>query len=169
MRAIRDTSGQAIAEHLLLYAGIMVPLTFAVIFTAELLWTWHSIVEITRVGARYAATHCWQPSAENVMNYMRAHVPPMVDRDQFTAGEVEIEVKYYSRDAASGTLVEFSCDQAECSNMCVPDTVSVRVRNYEFRHFMSYLGLPAVAMPEFPASLPIESAGCDAESGVCLP
>ena len=30
-----------------------------VIFVAEMLWVWHSVVDFTRDGARYAATHCW--------------------------------------------------------------------------------------------------------------
>jgi hypothetical protein len=53
--------------------------------------------------------------------------------------------------------------------MCVPDAVTVRVTNYEFRKFMGYLGLPPVSVPDFYTTVPIESAGCDPEQGTCLP
>ena len=51
-------------EFALLYAGVMLPLTFMVIFVAEMLWVWHSVIDFTRDGARYAATHCWQSRCE---------------------------------------------------------------------------------------------------------
>jgi hypothetical protein len=162
-------SGQATMEYVLMCAGVIFPLTFAIIFTAELLWVWHSVVEFTRDGARYAATHCWQGDGQNVMDYMRAHVPPMVDMSQITGGEAELEIAYFSKDPASGQLVDFACDGGDCSTLCVPDAVRVRLRNYQFRYFMGYLGLPAVAIPDFYTTLPIESAGCDPEQGTCLP
>jgi hypothetical protein len=34
---------------------------------------------------------------------------------------------------------------------------------------MAFLGLPPVSLPNFQTSLPVESAGCDAESGTCTP
>lgn len=161
-----ESSGQQAVEYAIVYSGVMLPLTFAVIFTAQLLWVWHSVVDFTRDGARYASTHCWMSSADNVKEYMRAHVPLMIDREQFQEG-TNIEVQYYSRDADSGTLVEFSCESSECSTLCVPDVVTVRIQGYEFRHFMSYLGLPPVTMPDFQTTVPMESAGCDAETLTC--
>ncbi len=171
MRRFRGESGQATVEHVLLYGGVLLPVTFAIVFTAELLWVWHSVVEFTRDGASYAATHCWQADAENVLNYMRSHIPRMVDWEQFQTGQAEIQVQYFKRDAESGSVVEFSCEGGECSTDCVPDLVSVRVQNYEFRRFMSYMGLPPVPLPDFHATVPIESAGCSAdEEGVtCRP
>lgn len=159
--------GQATVEYALVYAGVLLPVTFMLIFTSQLLWAWHSIAEFTREGARYASTHCWQGSGDNVRTHMRANVPVMVDRDQFVNGEVDIQVQYFARDPDTGQLAEFTCDGAECSTECVPDAVIVRIQNYEFRRFMSFLGLPAVAVPDFQTSLPMESAGCDPELGSC--
>lgn len=157
------------AEFALLYAGVILPLSFAIVFTAEILWIWHSVVDFTRDGARYAATHCWQPGGGNVSNYMRTHVPRMIDMDQFQNGQAEIAIDYFSRDPDTGSLTEFSCDSGECSAACIPDMVTVRVTNYEFRRFVSFLGLPPVPIPDFRTSAPIESAGCDPEQGTCLP
>jgi hypothetical protein len=161
--------GQATIEYVITLGGLVIPLTFAIIFTAELLWVWHSAVDFTRDGARYAATHCWQPGGENVASYMRTNVPLMVDMDQFRGGQAEIAVDYFRRNTETGQLEAFSCDGGECSTDCIPDTVTVRIRNYEFRRFFSYLGLSPVRMPEFQTALPMEGAGCDPEQGSCLP
>ena len=160
--------GQATVEYAIVAAGVLIPMTFGIIYAAQLLWIWHSVTDFTREGARYATTHCWQSDGGNVLNYMKTHVPPMVDQQQFQSGPVEIDVSYFSRDPGSGALTPFSCD-ADCGTSCIPDTVTVQVRNYEFRGFVGYLGLPPVPIPDFQMSMPIESAGCDPDSGVCLP
>ena len=162
-------TGQSTVEFAIVYAGVVLPVTFMVVYTAQLLWIWNSVVEFSRDGARYAATHCWQPGGANVVGYMRQNVPLMLDQDQFQNGEVEITVNYFSKDPDSGALVEFTCDGAECSTECVPEVVTVHVLNYEFRRFMSYIGLPPVQMPDFLTTLPVESLGCDPDQGTCLP
>lgn len=169
MRRARSQPGQATVEFVVLYGALVLPLTFALLFTAELLWVWHSVVEFTRAGARYAATHCWQASGENVITYMRDHVPPMVDQEQFRGGPAEIVVEYFARDPETGQLTEFTCESGECSTQCVPDAVTVRVQNYEFRRFVTFLGLAPVALPDFHTSVPVESAGCTADEGTCTP
>ena len=161
-------SGQSTMEFALTYAGVLAPALFAIVFTAQLLWIWHSVVEFTRAGAQYAATHCWQASGDNVLGYMRSNVPPMLDQQQFQNGTVTLEVDYFSVDPASGQLLPFSCG-GECSTACIPDTVTVHVLNYQFTSFVSYLGLPPVMIPDFQASMPVESAGCDPEQGTCFP
>ena len=161
-------AGQVTVEYTILMGGVIIPATFGIIYMAQLLWIWHSVVEFTRDGARYAATHCWQADSGNVMNYMKTHVPPMVDMDQFQNGPAQIEVDYFSRDPDTGVLGAFSCD-SECSTACIPDTVTVHVLDYQFRGFVGYLGLQPVSLPDFQASSAIESAGCDPDQGVCLP
>ena len=61
MRAERSNpGGQALVEFALAWGVVILPLTFMIIFTSELLWIWHSVADFTRDGARYAATHCWE-------------------------------------------------------------------------------------------------------------
>ena len=160
--------GQASVEFALLYAAVILPLTFGIILVSEILWIWHSVSDFTRDGVRYAATHCWQADSGNVRAYMQSHVPPMIDMDQFQTNAAEITVRYFARDPESGELIDFTCDSAECSAGCVPDAVTVSINNYEFRQFANFLGLPPVRMPDFRASMAIGSAGCD-EAGTCLP
>ncbi len=161
-------SGQATLEYLIVYAGVILPLTLALIFTADLLWVWHSVAEFTREGARYASTHCWQGGA-NVTGWMQNNVPLTFDREAFRQGQVEIEVEYFGRDAETGELGEFACDGAECSRECVPDLVRVSIPNYEFRPFLNSLGLPPVPIPNFQTTLAMESAGCGPDAPECVP
>jgi hypothetical protein len=161
-------AGQALVEFVLAYAAVLLPLTFAIIFTSELLWVWHSVNDFTRQGAGYASTHCWMNSASNVIDFMHSNMPLVINRDQFQNGPVQIQVSYFAKDPTSGQLVPFACD-TECSTACIPDTVTVSVTGYEFRTFVTSLGLPPVQIPDFRTSVPVESAGCDPEQGVCVP
>ena len=65
--------GQSSLEFVIAYAGVLIPLTFAIIFTAQILWIWHSVNDFTRRGADYAATHCWTSGGGNVVNFMRTN------------------------------------------------------------------------------------------------
>ena len=161
-------SGQGSLEFALLYGGVVLPLTFMVVFVAEMLWVWHSVADFTRDGARYAATHCWQADTSNVLTYMQSHVPFMVDMDQFIDGSAGILVSYYTKDPTSGDLSDFTCDGAECTVDCTPDAVSVSITNYQFTRFSGFFKLPPVIIPDFRTTAPIGSGGCD-EGGNCLP
>jgi hypothetical protein len=156
---MKRRSGQALTEFAVLYAGVILPLTFMTIFVAEALWIWHSVVDFTRDGARYAVTHyCGAPDGSNVVTYMQSHVPPMVDQAQFqAAGTATMQVQYLD-----GTGQPFA--QGDCGD-CVPDSVSVSVANYTFGRLAGFLKLPGIAMPPFTTNLPMESAGMDPTLG----
>jgi hypothetical protein len=166
--ARNNRSGQALLEYALIYVGVVLPLTFGLLFLSEMLWVWHSVVELTRDTARYAATHCYQNDNANVTGYATSHVPRMIDMRQFIEGPATIDVLYYSLDPSSGQLTQFagSC-QTECSVDCMPDAVTVSVSNYQFTHFLDFLKFPGVAIPPFKTSLPMESGGCDPQAGLC--
>lgn len=161
--------GQSAVEFAVTWSAVLFPLLAMIVFTSQLLWVWHSVTEFTRQGAAYAATHCYQGAGSNVVSWMRANVPGMVDADQFRDGAAEIAVTFFQRNAETGALEEFACDGAECSRECVPDVVRVGIVNYQFTAFMSYLGLPPVALPNFSATVAVESAGCNPDSEACLP
>lgn len=160
--------GQSLVEFALIYAGVVFPLMFALIYTSQLLWIWHGVNDFTRRGAGYAATHCWESASGNVLDFMRSNLPPVIDQNQFQSGPAQISVAYYSEDPTSGTLTPFTCD-TDCDISCIPDTVTVSITGFSYATFVTALGLPPVALPNFEATVPIESAGCDPEQGVCLP
>lgn len=176
-RRRRGRSGQTTVEYALLFVGVLVPFTFGIIFVAEVLWVWHSMVEFTRDGARYAVTHCWESDGSNVLAYMYANVPINIEQAQFNqpSQNAAITINYYTVDPDSGSLTDFQCD-TDCSVSCIPDVVTVSIQNYTYINFFTtFMQLPGIAMPSWPVSLPMESAGCDgstetaASSGGCLP
>ncbi len=159
-------SGQATLEFAAVYGVVIVPLLFGIVYVAQICWVWHSMVELTRDGARYAATHCWEPDGQNVIQYMQSHVPANIDSAQFQAGgNAQITVQYSQIDPATGQTVDFGCD-AGCSVTCVPDTVAVSVTNYQFQRYSSLL--KSVALPPFTGAQAVSSNGCD-ETGTCIP
>ncbi len=163
----RSQRGAAAVEFLVVGMTLFIPLSLCLFYTTQMLWIWHSAAEMTREGARYAATHCWQ-NGSNVRNYMQTNYVPTPDRDQFVGGTAEIQVTYFGRDLTSGDLIEFFCD-TECSLGCVPDVVKVQIRNYEYRTFLSYWGIPPVPLPDLQTTVPMEGAGCDPDTGSCNP
>ncbi len=164
----RNQRGAAAVEFLVVGMTLVVPLCLAMFYTAQILWIWHSASELTRMGARYAATHCYQGAGSNVRTFMQTNAPVMPNRDQFVAGSVDIVVTYYSRGTDTTELSEFSCDN-ECSLGCIPDVVKVQVTNFEYRNFLTYWGIPPVQLPDFQTTLAMEGAGCDPDTGVCIP
>jgi len=167
VRRRRRQSGQAAIEFAVLYAGVVLPLTFMIIFVAEMLWIWHSMNGYTRDVARYAATHCWMADGSNVNAYITANVPAMIDQNQFQSGQATMQVSYFAVDPVSQTMSPYlGCNAGECSPACMPDAVTVSVNNYQFLRFASYFKLPPVTIPPFTYSIPMESAGCD-ETGIC--
>jgi hypothetical protein len=150
-------------EFALLYAGVILPLTFMIVFVAEMLWIWHGVVDFTRDGARFAATHCYQAGGANVISYMQNHVPAIIDRNRFQTGDATIAVEYFSLNA-DGSTAPFNADA--CAG-CIPDAVSVSISNYQFLRFSGYFRLPPVTIPPFTTNLPMESGGFQDASGVC--
>jgi hypothetical protein len=152
--------GQALTEFAVMYSAVFLPLTFMTVFVSQALWIWHGMVEFTRDGARYAATHfCGQADGSNVLTYMQSHVPPIVDQAQFQAGgSATILVQYTYAEGVDSSL---------CGS-CVPDSVTVSVTGYTFGRLAGFLRLPGIAMPPFTTNLPIESAGLDSTgTSVC--
>jgi hypothetical protein len=166
-RGTQHERGAAAAEFLVVGMTLFVPLSLCLFYTAQMLWVWHSAAEMTREGARYAATHCWQ-NGSNVRNHMQTNFVATPDRDQFTAGAADIAVTYFGRNPENGELIEFFCD-TECSLGCVPDVVRVEIQNYTYRTFLSYWGIPPVPLPNLQTTVPMEGAGCDPDTGACNP
>ena len=118
---MRRGAGQASIEFALLYGAVILPLTFMVVFVSEMLWVWHSVVDFTRDGANYAATHCWMGDGSNVNTYMTTHVPRMIDMEKFQNGEAGLQISYFSLDPATGQLTPFVCASgADCSAAAFP-------------------------------------------------
>ena len=165
----RGTRGQATVEMALALVAGIVPLTLGMIAFAELAWTYHALATITRQGARYAATHCWQDDAgSNVATWIQANAPPFPDRPQLASGGVQIQVNYWTHDPLTRQSVPFTC-AGGCGSQCVPDSVTVSISGYQFNHFLTLLGLQPLQVPPFSTTVEIESAGGNPETAISAP
>src|SRR5438876_5551864 len=100
---LRTMRGQASVEMALALLFGVLPLTLGLIAFAEAAWTYHGLVSITRLGARYAATHCFlDPSGQNVVTWLtdsnNVAIPAFPDRQQLVTGGIQIAVQYWTHD-----------------------------------------------------------------------
>jgi|SRR6266403_4454596 Flp pilus assembly protein TadG len=165
----RSCRGQATVETALVLMVGIIPLTFGLIAFAEIAWTYHALATLTRQGAHYAGTHCWQDSSgSNVVDWMKANAPAFPDRAQLVAGTVQIDVSYWTYNPDTHESEAFSCSSS-CSAQCVPDSVTVGISGYQFNHFLTLLGLQPLQVPPFSTTIEIESAGGNPETGISSP
>jgi hypothetical protein len=149
-------------------AGI-IPLTFGLLAFGQLAWTYHSLHTLTRQGARYAATHCFQDeSGSNVVSWMQTNAPLFPDRPLLMTGGIQVQVNYWTHDLETHETVPFSC-AGGCSSDCVPDSVTVSITGYEFNHFFPLLGLGPLQVPPFSTTVEMQSAGANPETAISAP
>ena len=161
-------TGQATVEMAIGLALIIVPITLGLLNFVQLGWTYHSLTTLTRQGARYAATHCWQDSSgSNVITWMQENSPAFPDRQQLISGGIQIQVSYWRHDLETHQSVAFECGGG-CDLQCVPDSVTVSITGYEFDHFLTALGFQPLLVPPFSTTVEIQSAGANPETGVSL-
>ena len=158
--------GQATVEMALTLVFGVVPLTLGLIAFTEAAWTYHGLSVLTRLGAQYAATHCFQDSAgQNVVSWLtdatNTSLPVFPDRPQLTTGGIQIAVQYSSNDLVNGVSGDPICSP-DCSPNCIPDSVTVSIAAgnpsaFVFNRFLTSLGLPTFQLPAFATTLPMES------------
>jgi len=161
----RTKRGQATVELALVLLFAVLPLSFGLIAFLEAAWTYHGLAALTRLGARYAATHCFQDSSgQNVVSWLtdlnNAALPVFPDRQQLATGGIQITVQYWTHDPDQGSIPVL-CN-ASCDAQCVPDSVTVGVatsnpNSYQFNRFLTSLRLPVLQLPAFSTTVPMES------------
>ena len=164
-----NRKGQATVELALALALIVVPITLALLAFVEIAWTYHALTTLTRDGARYASSHCWQDSSgSNVMTWMHENSPMFPDRQMLISGGISIQVSYWRHDLETHTSVPFECGGG-CSQECVPDSVTVSISSYSFSHFLPTLGFQPLIVPPFSTTVAMQSAGANPETGASTP
>jgi hypothetical protein len=165
----RGVRGQATIETALALVVGIVPLTLALIGFAEIAWTYHALATLTRQGAQYAATHCFEDdNGSNVVNWMVTNAPAFPDRPLLVTGGIPIQVQYWTNDSTNHVSGPVTCS-ASCSSQCVPDSVTVSINGYYFNHFLPYFGFASLQVPSFSTTVEIESSGANPETGLSLP
>ena len=164
MRFLRQNRGQATVETAVIMTVVLMPVTFGLVMTTGAVLTWSGMIHLTRTGANYAATHCWQDSTGgNVSSFMQTHLPVMLDAQQLVNGPAVITVEYWSQDRVNHVTTPFEC-ATSCSAECTPDSVTVTIRGYQFNVLTRMVGLQSIAMPEYSTTVQIESSGGSSEA-----
>src|SRR3954468_23938293 len=102
--------GQATVETAIAMVVAIVPVTIALLGFAEISWTYHALATLTRQGAQYAATHCFQDNTgSNVVNWMITNAPAFPDRPMLIAGGIPIQVQYWTHDTTNHLTNPFAC------------------------------------------------------------
>jgi len=166
----RTQRGAATPEFAVIFVAILVPATLGLIMVAQAVWTWSGVVHLTRLGAVYAAAHSpADTNGSNVISYMQAHVPAMVDANQIITGPATITVQYWTQDPVGHQTIPFACAGGGLTADCVPDAVTVTVTGYQFNSIARAIGLQPIAMPSFTTSMQVESSGWDPTSQMFIP
>ena len=140
--------GQALLEFAAVTLVFFI-LVFGIIEFGRALWTWNTIVQATREGARYAVvaiptsgdTEIMKVVAYNDPNATASSIPVVPGLT-----EANVRVRYLNNDGTAA------------ANKIVADLIEVSVINYRFTFLDSILG-PQIALPPFTTSLPLEGLG----------
>jgi hypothetical protein len=130
-------------------AGLFFALLLGILEFGRMLFTWNSVAEATRWGARQAVV-CGRGSG-SVLSKMQQIVPSL------SSGNVS--VTWYDSNGVSA-----SCDSTSCTGV----SVSVTAMNVASASPAYWMGFSSLAVPGFVTYLPREIMGQDPGSGtVC--
>ena len=140
--------GQALLE----FAAVTLlffTLVFGIIEFGRALWTWNTIVQATRAGARYAVVEIPTNDDTPIMKVVVYNDPnATTSSTPVVPGltEANVRVRYLNND---GSIA---------ANKSVADMIEISVLNYQFTFLVSLFG-PQIALPPFTTSLPLEGLG----------
>jgi Flp pilus assembly protein TadG len=140
--------GQALLEFAAVTL-LLFTLVFGIIEFGRALWTWNTIVQATRAGARYAAVAIPTSGNTEIMKVV-VYNDPNADASSKPVApgltEANVRVRYLKND---GTVA---------ANKTMADLIEISVVNYRFTFLVSFFG-PQIRLPLFKTSLPLEGLG----------
>lgn len=141
----RSQAGSGIVEFALV-AVLFLTVLLAIMDFGRILFTWNSVAEATRLGARISVV-C-DKNAERVGQGMQKLVPAI---DPAT----HLEIDWYDQDG-----INDSCNIDECIG------VAVRVKNLTIQPVspLAWIGFSSLTVPGFSTYLPREIMGQDPDS-----
>lgn len=150
--AKRKQKGQTLVEFALV-ALIFFVILFGLIEFARALWTWNTIVQATRAGARFAVVEAPTGADTEVKNYVvylnsAGTGTPVLPG--LTVSNITVEYLDLTTNPATiaGTVSEKRSS----------DVVQIRVAGYTFSFIIPILG-SSITLPPFTTTLPLEGLG----------
>jgi Flp pilus assembly protein TadG len=144
----KPEKGQALVEFAMVTL-LFFTLVFGIIEFGRALWTWNTIAQATRAGARYAAVEMPTNDDTPIMKVVVYNDPNAGGSSKPVVPgltEANVRVRYLKNDGSSAV------------NKSMADLIEVSVENYQFAFLVSLFG-PRIALPPFTTSLPLEGLG----------
>jgi Flp pilus assembly protein TadG len=140
--------GQTLVEFAFVVLLFLV-LVFGIIEFGRALWTWNTIVQATRAGARYAIVE--QPTADDsLIKKVVVYYDPNATSSSSPVvpglTEANVTVRYLKYDGTDATTKNLA------------DMIEVSVTNYQFTFLVPLFG-SGLSMPAFRTTLPVEGLG----------
>ena len=144
---LKREEGQTLVEFAFV-AMLFLLLLFGIIEFSRALWTWNTIVQATRAGARYAVVEAPTADDAQVKKFVAYHDPSGASSQPVVPGfnETNVSVQYLMNDGSVST------------NKSLADVVQISVNGYQFNFLVPLFGT-GITLPGFSTTLPLEGLG----------
>ena len=154
LRAGRAQRGQTLVEFALVVMMFLVVM-FGLLEFARALWTWNTIVQATRAGARFAVVETPNPSNNDAIKNYVVYLNSTGTGDPVLPGLATSNVTVNFRKIVLGTG---AYDTAPLPTKFQADVVQVSITGYNFNFVVPIFGT-SITLPAFTTTLAIEGLG----------
>ena len=154
LSAGRTQRGQTLVEFALVVMMFLVVM-FGLIEFARALWTWNTIVQATRAGARFAVVETPNPSNNDAIKNYVVYLNSTGTGDPVLPGLTTSNVTVSFRKIVLGTG---AYDTAPLPSKFQADVVQVSITGYNFNFVVPIFGT-SITLPAFTTTLAIEGLG----------
>ena len=147
-RIEKSEKGQTLLEFALVTLIFFI-LVFGMIEFGRALWTWNTIVQATRAGARYAVVETPTSNDTEIKKVVVYNDPNASSSSTPVVPgltETNVIVNYLNNDGSAA------------SNKNVADVIAVEVTGYQFSFLVPLFG-SQISLPSFTTKLPLEGLG----------
>jgi len=154
LSAGRTQRGQTLVEFALVVMMFLVVM-FGLLEFARALWTWNTIVQATRAGARFAVVETPNPSNDDAIKNYVVYLNSAGTGDPVLPGLTTSNVTVSFRKIVLGTG---AYDTAPLPSKFQADVVQVSITGYNFNFVVPIFGT-SITLPAFTTTLAIEGLG----------
>ena len=154
LSAGRTQRGQTLVEFALVVMMFLVVM-FGLLEFARALWTWNTIVQATRAGARFAVVETPNPSNDDAIKNYVVYLNSAGTGDPVLPGLTTSNVTVSFRKIVLGTG---AYDTAPLPTKFQADVVQVSITGYNFNFVVPIFGT-SITLPAFTTTLAIEGLG----------
>jgi len=147
-----STPGRAEGQTLVEFAFVamlFLLLLFGIIEFSRALWTWNTIVQATRAGARYAVVEAPTGDDAQIIKFVVYYDPNGTTSSQPVVpglSESNVSVQYLMNDGSVS------------ANKSLADVIQISIAGYQFSFLVPLFGA-GITLPSFSTTLPLEGLG----------